>query len=99
MKPKSIYNIQVFINFANFYLHFIQGFSKIAALFTSILKTTKLPNIQTHNNVASGNRLNKIGKFTKPSFLTSKAKLAFTQLKQALSKASILYYFDLVCYI
>ena len=37
----SIRDIQVFIGFANFYQHFIQGFSKIAALLTSILKTTR----------------------------------------------------------
>ena len=38
----SIRDIQVFINFANFYRRFIQGFSGIAALFTSMLKTTGL---------------------------------------------------------
>ena len=32
----------MFINFANFYQHFIQGFSKIAALLKSSLKITKL---------------------------------------------------------
>ena len=30
----------MFIGFANFYRHFIQGFSKIAASFTSMLKTS-----------------------------------------------------------
>ena len=39
-KPKSIRDIQVFIGFANFYRRFIQGFSKIAAPPTSILKTS-----------------------------------------------------------
>lgn len=29
----------MFIGFANFYQHFIQGFSKIMVLLTSILKT------------------------------------------------------------
>ena len=38
-KPKSVRNIQVFLGFANFYWRFIQGFSKIAALLTSMLKT------------------------------------------------------------
>ena len=37
----SVRDIQVFIGFANFYQHFIQSFSKIAALLTSMLKTTK----------------------------------------------------------
>ena len=35
-------NIQVFLSFANFYGHFIQGFSKIAKSFTLMLKTTWL---------------------------------------------------------
>ena len=40
---KSVCDIQVFLNFANFYQQFIQGFSRIAALLTSMLKTTRLP--------------------------------------------------------
>ena len=40
-EPKSVQDIQVFIYFANFYRRFIQGFSKIAALLTSMLKTTE----------------------------------------------------------
>ena len=32
---------QVFIGFANFYRHFIQGFSRIAILLTAMLKTTR----------------------------------------------------------
>ena len=39
----SIRNIQVFLGFANFYWQFIQGFSKIAASLTLILKTTNKP--------------------------------------------------------
>ena len=39
-KPTSVRDIQVFINFANFYRRFIQGFSRIAAPLTSLLKTT-----------------------------------------------------------
>ena len=42
-EPKSIRDIQVFIGFANFYQRFIQGFSKIAALLTSMLKTSPQP--------------------------------------------------------
>ena len=36
----SVKDIQVFIDFANFYRRFIQGFSRIAAPLTSMLKTT-----------------------------------------------------------
>ena len=41
-KLKSVQDIQVFIAFANFYQRFIEGFSKIAALFTSLLKVCPL---------------------------------------------------------
>ena len=39
-EPKSVRDIQVFLGFANFYRRFIQGFSRIAAPLTSMLKTT-----------------------------------------------------------
>ena len=42
-KPKSVQDIQVFIGFANFYRRFIQGFSKIATLLTSMLKPSLQP--------------------------------------------------------
>ena len=41
-KPKSLWEIQIFISFDNFYRCFIQSFSKIAVPFTSMLKITKL---------------------------------------------------------
>lgn len=39
-EPKSVRDIQVFIGFANVYQRFIQGFNKIAAPLTSMLKTS-----------------------------------------------------------
>ena len=42
-ESKSVRDIQVFLGFANFYWRFIQGFSKIAAPLTSMLKTTNKP--------------------------------------------------------
>ena len=39
-KPKLVQDIQIFLGFANFYQQFIQGFSKIAVVLTSMLKTT-----------------------------------------------------------
>ena len=42
-EPKSVRDIQVFLGFANFYRRFIQGFSRIAAPLTSMLKTTGSP--------------------------------------------------------
>ena len=42
-KPKSVRDTQVFLGFANFYWQFIQGFNRIAALLTLMLKTTGSP--------------------------------------------------------
>ena len=39
-KPKSMKDIQVFFDFANFYWRFIQSFSKIAGPLNSMLRTT-----------------------------------------------------------
>ena len=44
-EPKSERDIQVFLGFANFYLQFIQSFSKITAPLTSMLKTTESPDV------------------------------------------------------
>ena len=54
---KLVRDIQVFIGFANFYWQFIWGFSKIAALLTSILKTTRssdLPQRDDDDEVVGG---------------------------------------------
>ena len=40
-ESKWVRDIQVFLSFANFYWCFIQGFSKIAKLLTSIIRTTR----------------------------------------------------------
>ena len=42
LEPKSIWDIQVFLRFANFYWHFIQGFSQLATPLTFILKTIEV---------------------------------------------------------
>ena len=42
-ETKSVRDIQVFLGFANFYYCFIQGFSKIAALLTSMLRMSPIP--------------------------------------------------------
>ena len=47
LEPKSVQDIQVFLGFANFYQRFIQGFSRMAASLTSMLKTTILPEKST----------------------------------------------------
>ena len=44
-EQKSVWDIQVFLSFANFYRQFIQDFSKIAASLTLMLKTTGSPDV------------------------------------------------------
>ena len=84
-EPKSIRDIQVFLGFANFYRCFIQKFSKIAAPLTSMLKTTaSSPDDAEKTSKALGNS----------NFLTTKAKLAFSRLRQAFIKAPILHHFN-----
>ena len=51
LKPKSIYDIQIFLGFANFYHCFIQGFSTIAALLTSMLKMSLTLTMQKSINL------------------------------------------------
>ena len=80
LEPKSIRDIQVFLGFINFYQRFIQGFSKIVAPLTSMLKTTS---DRTPPKAADNS-----------SFLTPEAKLAFSQLRQTFIEAPILHHFN-----
>ncbi len=41
-ETQSVYDIQVFLGFADFYRQFIQGFNRLAAPLTSMLKTTSV---------------------------------------------------------
>ena len=41
-EPQLVRDIQVFLGFTNFYRQFIQGFSRIAASLTSMLKTSSI---------------------------------------------------------
>ena len=63
LEPKSIQDIKVFLGFINFYWQFIQGFNKIAALLTSMLKTAVLPEKLISKEVADkegGNGINDV---------------------------------------
>ena len=53
-KQNSVQDIQVFLGFANFYWQFIQGFSRIAAPLTSILKTAAPLERSTLEKVGNG---------------------------------------------
>ena len=45
LKPKSLRDIQIFLNFANFYWSFIQSFNKIAKPLILMLKTSPTQSI------------------------------------------------------
>lgn len=47
-EPWSVWDIQVFLSFANFYQRFIKSFHKIATSLNSILKTTFLALFSTN---------------------------------------------------
>ncbi len=53
-EPQSIYDIQVFLGFANFYQKFIQGFSRLVVPLTSILKTVLATGSANKNPEQSG---------------------------------------------
>lgn len=83
-KPKLIKDIEVFLGFANFYWRFIQGLSKLTTLLTLIPKITSTANSRVPLKLADNS-----------NFLTPDGKLAFSQLRQSLTKTPIPHYFDL----
>ena len=131
-EPQSVWDIQVFLGFTNFYRQFIQGFSRIAVPLTSMLKTaepskggdgvgghrkagrggskingSKIDDVEVDGgevevdkggkkvrNSSKSKNLSKSKKTVGSDFFTPRAKLAFTQLRQAFLKAPILYHFD-----
>ena len=69
LKLKLVRDIQVFIDFDNFYRQFIRGFNKITAPLTSMLKTTELlDSTQRDNNdeVVGGDDDRNLSKSKKP---------------------------------
>ena len=81
---KSIQDIQVFLGFANFYRQFIQGFSKIAAPLTSMLKTTMSSQVLVADEVLAADEVDgveggdesieKCGKLSKTGKLSKSQK-------------------------
>ena len=59
-EPKSVWDIQVFLGFANFYQQFIQGFNKIAALFTLMLKIIVSSQLLVPNEVIAADKVDGI---------------------------------------
>ena len=120
----------MFLGFANFYRRFIQGFNRIAAPLTLMLKTaeprkggvgvggdsragrsrSKLDGRRDDDDEVDGDEVDDdVGttvqkssksknlsksKKTESGFLTSGARKAFTELRQAFIKAPILHHFD-----
>ena len=53
-EPQSVRDIQVFLGFANFYRRFIQGFSRIAAPLTSMLKISSTKSAEPQEGCSRG---------------------------------------------
>ena len=116
-KPKSVRDIQVFLDFANFYWSFIHSSSKIAGPLTLMLQTNgSSKNLPSSMDVAKCDEIDTVGgdgdcknETVKRSpsknlnraigYLTPKARLAFTILRKAFTKAPILWHFDPECHI
>ena len=90
-EPKSVRDIQVFLGFANFYWQFIQGFSKIAAPLTSMLKTTGSPEVGNGDgkvvgfgvSSSCGNELaKKSGKSKSQNCLSNRNRLILEKIHQ-----------------
>ena len=60
-ESKLVWDIQVFLGFANFYWQFIQSYSKIIALLTSMLKITRLPEVSESTLGNDDGKVLKIG--------------------------------------
>ena len=90
-KPKSVRDIQIFLGFANFYQQFIQSFSKIPILLTSILKTTVSSQVLVANEMLTANKvggvedgnelIKKYGKSSKIGKLSKSQKLSKSRKK------------------
>ena len=72
-KPRFTYDIQVFLNFANFYRCFIQGFSRIAAPLTSMLRMSKKSTMKKSINL--------VDKFGRGDHGENEARRAFASTK------------------
>lgn len=83
LEPKSVRDIQVFISFVDFYQRFIKGFTKIAALLTSMLKTItpSPPTDPANSDVVGGEGKNakNLSKAKNIKKLTKSKKLNFTK--------------------
>ena len=102
LKPKSVWDIQVFLSFVNFYRRFIQSFSKIAASLTLMLKITMSSQVLVANKMFAANEVDgvkcgdksieKYGKLSKTGKLfksgKSKSEKLFNSRKSKSEKTS-----------
>lgn len=91
-KPTSLRDIQIFIGFSNFYQYFIQSFSRIATLFTLLLKTTKLFEILAPKIIRAND--NKIVRGVGGRKVNKTVKNLFKSKKFENNKSEILMYFS-----
>ena len=84
---KSVQDIKVFLGFSNFYWWFIQGFSRIAALLTSMLKIAAPPERLTLEKVSDSESGDGVDGGVKIAKKSGKSKSQKTSKSQKLSKS------------
>ena len=92
LESKLVRDIQVFIKFANFYWQFIQGFSRIAELLTSMLKTTEIIGSATNPKetkgvIGSNNVISNVAGGGEATNLTKRKNLVKTTRSKILVKS------------
>lgn len=92
-EPQSVHDIQVFLGFSNFYRKFIEGYSRISAPLSNLLRGRnnsgpRIKNLRLRNK--SPNTRTK----TTPFKLTSEAREAFYKLKEKFTEAPLLRHFN-----
>jgi len=83
--PKSVWDVQVLLGFANFYRRFIRKYAKFTLPLTELLRKAETPNAPKTSQ-----------KSNKPTYKwewTREAELAFRKLKRAFTGAPILQHF------
>ncbi len=80
-EQKSVREVQSFLRFANFYLQFVKGFSRIAHPLTD---TTKKATQRTKKDLT----------FQKKDFLTPEARRSFQELVATFTNSPVLVHFD-----
>jgi hypothetical protein len=92
--PKSVREVQVLLEFTNFYRWFIRKYSKVILPLTELLKKADTTRAPKRPSGSSGGRSRAPQKLSTKWEWTREAELAFRKLKKAFTEAPILQHFD-----